>query len=122
MTPPGPSGRGRTVKRTDRRAYAFDDVIRLIRAGSVRLTEKAQWEAARFFDCEKTSIGPDVRDMLEGLQKDEWEYRQVENGEWADIYRVEVDPPPPAFIKLAIEGQPNHQFVKVFSFHNYDDT
>ena len=78
-------------------------------------------EALRFFGDDVVSIGGEIKQVLLGLTSDEWCFRQEKDGEWVDVYRIEFEPPPAAWVKLKIETVDGYEAVVIISFHEFDD-
>lgn len=100
----------------------MEDVVALAKRAFVLIEPKSAREASLFFGDEIVSIRREILDVLAELCIEEWRFRQVRHGEWADIYRVGVfDDWPDAWIKIKIERPNGYHAVAVISFHEWDD-
>jgi hypothetical protein len=108
-------------RKSDRPAYALERVLQLVERQFVHLEPKAAREAAALLGDELVSLRNEVLELLSGLTADEWCFRQEKNGEWVDVYRIEFEEPPPAWVKLKIETINDYEALVVISFHEFDD-
>jgi hypothetical protein len=117
---------GHPLSRPDRKydhpIHPVEEVIALARQSAVALNDRSWVEAGKYFGDGVVAIKAEIIDVLLDLSIEEWQFRQLKNGEWADVYRVGLyEDFPDAWIKIKIERPKGKQTVMVISFHEWDD-
>lgn len=112
--------------RTDRRytgdpEYPLDKVRACISVSQFRVTRKAQYvDGPRVLPPGTIDVFGSIKEIVVGLTEACWSFAQVEDGEWADVYRV-VHHATELWVKLKIELEPTaKEYAIVISFHEWD--
>jgi hypothetical protein len=102
--------------------YPIEEVVALARQSAVTLNNRSWVEAGKYFGDEVIAVKAEIIDLLLELRIEEWQFRQVKNGEWVDVYRVGLyESYPDAWVKLKIERPKGKRTVMVISFHEWDN-